>query len=761
MGILNDKETDEVPDHNEALELRDMPARTSASSLPLPYPPSVRSVMGWPTRAEKKRTADGKIILEPQPDDSPNDPLNWSKKRRDVALLSIGFYCMVGGGMTPSLAAGFRDVAETYHVSEPSVGVTTGLYMLGLGIGSAIFSPTAILFGKRPVYLATAILFILSSVWCALSPNYPSLLIARIVQGLAVSPVECLPPASVAEIFLLHERAYRLGIYTLFLLGGMNLVPLVSAVVIQALGWRWIFWIVAMVVGLCFVLLFLCVPETFWDRTPRPQGCYQKQQPAQTSTQGSIRRPRSHAKDATAQIDGGSESGYTSDFPLLLSTTPGTLAHRRRERHEHSDNAKDSATAKKNAEATNGDASGFGQPYSGPQGISRAKIPAVAGVKSPDSLHSDTWRVVPMGGAPRTPLLRNLNSPFYETKTEGEDYFTLDTTAPPDIKDSPASNQLNRSSTVLEPPKLVLRLPPAPLRSAFRSPRQSPEHSTPRKHVTISPTALTGPELTTLSPRPTGSSPPAIAYAGFYKFRPSKSFLHTLRTYSGRLSHDNWFRVALRPFILFAYPSILWSTLIYSLSIGWLIVLSESVVSIYRDRDSYNFSALQTGLVYLSPFIGGILGTVVAGKVSDYVVRCMAKRIAGVYEPEFRLVMAAPVAVCTTIGLMGFGWSAQERERWIVPTVFFGLVSLGCSLGCTTAIAFTVDCYWEYAVEALVTLNLGKNIFHGLVFSLFFTHWLESDGPKVVFLAIGGIQMACLLATIPMYIYGKGRGCGL
>jgi MFS family permease len=149
---------------------------------------------------------------------------------------------MLGGGMTPILAAGFNNVATTYNVSVPKVALTTGLYMMGLGIGSVIFSPTAILYGKRPVYLGSAILFILTSVWCALSPNYSSLVVARILQGISVSPVECLPSATVAEIFFLHERAYRLGIYTLLLLGGKNLVPLVSAVIIQELGWRWVFW---------------------------------------------------------------------------------------------------------------------------------------------------------------------------------------------------------------------------------------------------------------------------------------------------------------------------------------------------------------------------------------------------------------------------------------------------------------------------------------------------------------------------------------
>jgi hypothetical protein len=249
--------------------------------------------------------------------------------------------------------------------------------------------------------------------------------------------------------------------------------------------------------------------------------------------------------------------------------------------------------------------------------------------------------------------------------------------------------------------------------------------------------------------------PKVVRYTTNLRHAPPKTYLQSLRLWNGRLAPDNWFLVLLRPFILFTYPSVLWSALVYALSVGWLIVLSESVTSIFRNKGSYNFSALGTGLVYLSPFVGGILGTVVAGKVSDLVVRLMARRNGGVYEPEFRLVMALPVALANATGLMGFGWSAQERDRWIVPTIFFGVISFGCTLGSTTAITFCVDSYRQYAGEALVTLNFSKNIFHGLVFSLFFPKWLEEDGPKDVFIAIGGIELACLLMTIPMYIFGK------
>lgn len=247
----------------------------------------------------------------------------------------------------------------------------------------------------------------------------------------------------------------------------------------------------------------------------------------------------------------------------------------------------------------------------------------------------------------------------------------------------------------------------------------------------------------------------SVQYTDYYREAPAKSYVHTLKPWNGRLVKDKWIKVACRPFILFAYPAVLWSSMVYALAVGWLIVLSESVAHIYQDSHSYNFTSLQVGLVYISPFVGGVLGTAVAGKISDLVVRFMARRNDGVYEPEFRLVMAIPIALSTTIGLMGFGWSAEEKNAWIVPTVFFGIISFGCSLASTTAVTFCVDSYRVYAGEALVTLNVCKNILHGFVFSLFFPHWLEASGSKDVFLAIGGIQLGCMLLSIPMYIYGK------
>ncbi|TGO46800.1 hypothetical protein BOTNAR_0564g00010 [Botryotinia narcissicola] len=720
MGILNVPDTHEVPGsillltgkRNEPLGLRNAPARTSTSTLP-PQTPYDRS-RAASTRSEKKLTKDGSTVLDPQPEESSNDPLNWPMWRRYAALLSLGLYCMLGGGMTPILAAGFTNVANTYDVTTADVALTTGLYMMGLGVGSVIASPTAILYGKRPVYLGGAILFILSCIWCALSPSYISLLIARIVQGIALSPFECLPSATIAEIFFLHERAYRIGIYTLLLLGGKNLVSLVSAVIIQSFGWRWVFWIVTMIGGFCWILLFFFVPETFWYRTPRakrPRSRSHSRKGSNISqiihTFGGLRHSSSRVHVAAAhQLD-----GIEADQQQQAARSPQTRQMRTAEptRSMHvgfvpDDMHSDSTSTKIDEEDKEEDKDVITRPTSPrtrPSHLDRDfRVSFDPSTTRPATRDHDPVHPEESSTSAGVATLHNFNSPYYSNiEKTGGNY--VDRGRP--IERKPSSATLRDAEEGL----------------SVREPSLGPQYTRELREA------------------------------------PKQTFVQQLKVWYGRLSKDRWLIVACRPFILFTYPAVLWSSIVYACSIGWLIVLSESVALIYRDKHTYNFSALSTGLIYLSPFIGGVLGTAVAGKVSDVIVRAMSRRNGGLYEPEYRLIMAAPVALTTVIGLMGFGWSAQIYDNWIVLTIFFGIISFGCSLGSTTAITFCVDSYRQYAGEALVTLNFSKNIFHGLVFSLFFTEWLERDGSKKVFIWLGVIQLVLMAASVPMYIFGK------
>ena len=538
-------------------------------------------------------------------------------------------------------------------------------------------------------------------------------------------------------------------------------------------------------VGFSGTLLFFFVPETFWDRTPRPKSrrptvhrnfSSSLQHPlhnkSTVSRHGTLSRAESdaaaqrvmtprqhmlHDQNAHARFEEASEAKETGkhdeikDEPVpepvrVVVHSPRTPEDEGQSSHAPilTDGADDANPQMNTPETTTkipppaGTALPRKKPK--PSGLAMpSKANPTAFTGDWDGSQIGQTVTVPLGlatprgigntGAPSSdtnatvPHLHNLNSPYYVELEKSGDYLSHhEAKEPPATESKEPEPDLERKDTT----DTTETLPDSKYRpiDLEKSRSESLEGGIP--------------------------SPRLARYTTNLRQSPPKSYVGTLKIWNGRLSKTNWFRVALRPFILFAYPGVLWSALVYSLSVGWLIVLSESISAIYKSRDSYNFTSLQAGLVYISPFVGGILGTAVAGKVSDIIVRYMARKNGGVYEPEFRLVMAIPVAISTAIGLMGFGWSAQEGDLWIVPTIFFGVISFGCSLGSTTAITFSVDSYRQYAGEALVTLNFSKNIFHGLVFSLFFANWLESDGTRSTFLAIGGIQIACMFFTIPM-----------
>ena len=100
-----------------------------------------------------------------------------------------------------------------------------GYHLLGVGVAGIIFVPSArgafhsnrhwdlsdsaLVWGKRHLYVLGTIILIASSVWGGAAKSYKSLLWARIFQGVAVAPFEALVNASIGDLWvLLHVYSF-------------------------------------------------------------------------------------------------------------------------------------------------------------------------------------------------------------------------------------------------------------------------------------------------------------------------------------------------------------------------------------------------------------------------------------------------------------------------------------------------------------------------------------------------------------------------
>lgn len=133
-------------------------------------------------------------------------------------------------------------------------------------MGSLLCNTLAVKIGRRPVYLATTLGLAVSCFWAAEVTSFASLAGARTIQGFCMAPFEALIPASVADVWHVHERGLRMAIFNLGVLGGINLAGPIAGTVIEKGSYR-----AAMHgMGGAFVLMLLLVlffmPETAFVR---------------------------------------------------------------------------------------------------------------------------------------------------------------------------------------------------------------------------------------------------------------------------------------------------------------------------------------------------------------------------------------------------------------------------------------------------------------------------------------------------------------
>ena len=175
---------------------------------------------------------------------------------------------------------------------------------------------------------------------------------------------------------------------------------------------------------------------------------------------------------------------------------------------------------------------------------------------------------------------------------------------------------------------------------------------------------------------------------------PKKSYISSL-AFCARVDHTvNLRQTFLRPFILMTYPTVLWSSLVYGLSLGWNVILGVSVAQLFAPPP-YLFTSGDQGLIFLSPFIGSLAGTYLCGPLADRIANWATKRNHGIREPEMRLPACIIAVGLTFFGALIASLTYRAKTHWVGPIVGFGVLSAGAQMGATLAMAYSLDCHKE------------------------------------------------------------------
>jgi EmrB/QacA subfamily drug resistance transporter len=175
-----------------------------------------------------------------------------------LGTLCIGFF-MILLDMT-IVAVANPAILNDLQTDVNSVVWVTSAYLLAYAAPLLVTGRLGDRFGPKNIYLIGLTVFTLASLWCALSSSIDMLIAARAVQGLGAALMTPQTMAVITRIFPPHRRGAAMGAWG-SVAGVATLVgPILGGVLVDSLGWEWIFFVNVPVGLIAFLLALRFVP---------------------------------------------------------------------------------------------------------------------------------------------------------------------------------------------------------------------------------------------------------------------------------------------------------------------------------------------------------------------------------------------------------------------------------------------------------------------------------------------------------------------
>jgi multidrug resistance protein len=183
--------------------------------------------------------------------DDPHNPYNWTTKKKwsNGGLLSA--LTLVTPLASSMFAPAIPEVLQDFKVTNTTIAsFVVSIYVLGYAIGPLLIAPLSEIYGRLPVYHVTNILFVIFTIACAVSSNMGMLIGFRFLAGCMGATPLTIGGGTIGDMFRREERGVAMATWSIGPLLGPVIGPVAGAYLGEAKGWRWDFWLIAIVVRL-------------------------------------------------------------------------------------------------------------------------------------------------------------------------------------------------------------------------------------------------------------------------------------------------------------------------------------------------------------------------------------------------------------------------------------------------------------------------------------------------------------------------------
>ncbi|CRG86997.1 putative transporter C36,03c [Talaromyces islandicus] len=205
-------------------------------------------------------TPDGKYIRWSTTND--RHPRRWSTLKKVYNIVLIVWLDFFTTAISTAGSAVADGAQKEYGIAKAlAVFLFISVYLLGQSLGGIIFPPYSEAFGRKWLYVGSSALY---TVFCVLAGAIPSLsavVVGRFACGLLSAIPTVIVLGSMEDMFNAKDRIWTIYFWTTTSSMGLCIGPIMSSYITVVLGWRWMFYIGAIVLGVTTGLM-LTVSES-------------------------------------------------------------------------------------------------------------------------------------------------------------------------------------------------------------------------------------------------------------------------------------------------------------------------------------------------------------------------------------------------------------------------------------------------------------------------------------------------------------------
>ncbi|HEX4779745.1 MAG TPA: multidrug effflux MFS transporter [Usitatibacter sp.] len=164
----------------------------------------------------------------------------------------------------------FAGIQASLSATPLEIQQTLSAYLFAFGLMFLFHGALSDSFGRRPVILASLMVYTIASLGGALAASVHMLIVWRVVQGLSVGAGMVVGRAMIRDLYGPEDAQRLMSLVTLFFGLAPAVAPVIGGWLFAELGWRSVFWFLTAVGTILVVGAWFRLPETLPETHRQP-----------------------------------------------------------------------------------------------------------------------------------------------------------------------------------------------------------------------------------------------------------------------------------------------------------------------------------------------------------------------------------------------------------------------------------------------------------------------------------------------------------